>query len=129
MSVVGLRMKRSGRAWMRRREGMKTGSEILSTARTCLSLRLSVVPIRADGSKASSVFWEWLQYERMRLENVPKVFQPHSGLALICGKVSGNLEVLDFDNWEIYLSFLELARATGHGELVDRLRAGYEEQT
>src|SRR5215510_7112511 len=108
---------------------MQTGSEILNAARTCRSLGLSIIPIRADGSKAASVYWEWLQHELMFSENIAKVFQPHDGLALICGKVSGNLEVLDFDNWEIYLSFLELARATGHGELVDRLRAGYEERT
>jgi hypothetical protein len=37
--------------------------------------------------------------------------------------------VLDFDAWDTYLDFLELARATGYGDLVDRVRAGYEERT
>lgn len=108
---------------------MQTGSKIQSTARTCLSLGLSVLPVRADGSKAPSVFWECLQYERMSLENVAKVFKPHHGLALIGGQVSGNLEILDFDRHDLFSHYEAAARAAGLGDLLDRLKNGYCEHS
>lgn len=108
---------------------MYTVSDVLSTARIGLSLGLSVVPVKADGTKAPAVFWAWLQYEPMYSENVSKVFRPGYGLALIGGNVSGNLEVIDFDTWDTYLAFEELARASGSGELLDRMKNGYFERT
>lgn len=52
-----------------------------------------------------------------------------TGIGLACGRASHNLEVLDFDDSAIYQAFKERAAASGLGELVERLEAGYSEVT
>ena len=107
----------------------QTLNAVYATALACYDAGISFTLIKADGSKASAVCWEWLQHEPMYRENFSQLFKPSCGLAMIGGKVSGNLEILDFDAWSIYHAFLDLVRATGHDALVDRIRAGYEERT
>ena len=41
----------------------------------------------------------------------------------------GDLEPFEFDCGETYRRFLEAAEATGRGDLVARIRAGYEQTT
>ena len=68
---------------------------------------LSVIPIRTDGSKSPAIP-TWKPFQD-RLPNVGELrsffFQKHVGIAIICGKVSGNLEVLDFDQNEVFDRF------------------------
>ena len=47
----------------------------------------------------------------------------------ITGRVSGNLEVLDFDDRETYEHFMDACHASGLGPLVDRIEAGYCEDS
>ncbi len=66
-----------------------------------VSSGLSVFPIRSDGSKAPATEWKPFQsqlptkrdlfhwYEMRRLEKL--------GIGIVCGAISGNLEVIDFD--------------------------------
>jgi hypothetical protein len=108
------------------------GSSVQSVkdiGRTCLDAKISILPVRADGTKKSAVYWRWLQRERMLLENFQQVFRPGFGLAVIGGKVSGHLEILDFDRWETWLTFHEAATAAGLSDLLARLLEGYFERT
>lgn len=60
----------------------------------------SVIPIRLDGSKAAAVDWKEWQC-RCASEEVCSNWwgKPHPpGVALVCGGVSGGLEVIDFDH-------------------------------
>lgn len=61
----------------------------------------SVVPIRTDGSKRPSVEWGPLQKERLAREQVESWWTPDSnrgsGVAVICGAISGNLEMLEIE--------------------------------
>jgi hypothetical protein len=74
----------------------------LEIARAYVSQGLSIIPVRADGSKAP-LLSGWREYAT-RLpadEELQKWFgnriQP-PGLGLVCGAASGNLVVLDFEH-------------------------------
>jgi hypothetical protein len=52
-----------------------------------------------------------------------------TGMGLICGAVSGNLEALEFDDPPAYHEYLKQANACGLGDLVKRVEDGYLEQS
>jgi P4 family phage/plasmid primase-like protien len=58
---------------------------------------ISVVPIKPDGTKGPSVRWRDYQDTRMTPDEVDLHFTSGMGIAVICGEISGGLEVLDFD--------------------------------
>lgn len=60
---------------------------------------LSIIPIKHD-SKESMVQWKEFQSRIMTEGEVEKYFRDDIALrvAIICGKISGNLEVIDIDN-------------------------------
>lgn len=58
--------------------------------------RLSVVPIRADGSKAPAIPWQRLQSTQMGRHEVRHRFAGNVGVGLVCG--FGGLEVIDCDD-------------------------------
>lgn len=67
-------------------------------ARAWLAAGLSVLAIRSDGTKAPAVEeWISLKEKRLPLTEVDFHFAEDSGIGIICGEVSRNLEVLDFD--------------------------------
>lgn len=96
---------------------------------------LSVLPPKEDGSKAPS--GQWLQYQtnRASLDQLYTWYgingaPSRSGCGLVCGAVSGNLECIEFDaGGRLYEHYKATARAMGHGDLIDRLDAGYLEQS
>jgi hypothetical protein len=86
---------------------------------------LCVVPPKQDGSKAP--LGEWKEYQSQRPnESVLNSWYSDSrtGIGLVCGAVSGNLEVLDFDDRSTYVAFKERAQASGLGGLVERIESG-----
>jgi len=58
---------------------------------------LSVIPIKSDGSKSPAVSWKPYQSEIATPEELKGWFQNGNGIGIVCGTISGNLEVLDFD--------------------------------
>lgn len=75
----------------------------LQAAIQYLAAGLCPIPIRADGSKAPLVKWKNYQERLPTSKEVSSLFaQGELGIALICGKVSGNLETLDFETEEIF---------------------------
>ena len=76
---------------------MNNNSIIIQSAKKYLELGLSVIPTKADKLPAL----QWKPYQEVRLPNdeVESAFTRNdvSGVAIICGKVSGNLEVVDVD--------------------------------
>ena len=68
-----------------------------------LAANLSIIPIKRDGSKRP--LGEWAQYqERIATEEelARWIAQGVEGWGLVCGKVSGNVEVLDFDDPDFF---------------------------
>jgi hypothetical protein len=72
----------------------------LEWARRYVTAGLSVIPVRADGSKAP-VFADWRQYtDRLATDDeLAKWFDGTDyGLGVVPGPASGNLAVFDFEN-------------------------------
>ena len=90
-----------------------------------------VVPPKEDGSKAP--LGEWKEYQDARpAEGQLRQWYAdgRQGVGLVTGKVSRNLELFEFDAAsEAYGPFVELARAAGLGDVVERIEAGYLEQS
>ncbi len=76
---------------------------------------LSVIPIRRDGSKAPDV-GEWKSYMNKPADEQVVVgwFQKKRppGIAILGGKVSGNLAVLDFEDVNIFEKWTAIVRAS-----------------
>ena len=70
---------------------------LLQSAKTYLSNNLSV--ISTDNTKRSLFSWKKYQNELPKVEELDSMFSHKKvqGLAIICGKVSDNLEVIDID--------------------------------
>ena len=67
---------------------------------------LCVVPPVEDGSKRpQSVDGSWQQFksERPTPELMRTWWPRRTGLGIVAGKVSGDVECIDFDCWETYL--------------------------
>ena len=88
---------------------------------------LCVVPPREDANKAPLGEWKALETTRPTEGQIRACYAGgRHGVGLITGKVSGNLELLEFDAaGEVYQDFRDLAHATGLGDVVDRIEAGY----
>jgi len=90
---------------------------------------LCVVPPLQDGSKRP--FGEWKRYQSQR----PSIGQIKSwyavnrtGIGIITGGISGNLEMVEFEDEEHYLAFKEAAVGLGLGALVKKIENGYLEK-
>lgn len=93
-------------------------SNLLNFALELDRANLCVIPIKPDGSKSPSVpAWKQYQQRKPNLTELKSWFggnyQP--GIAIIAGKVSDGLEILDFDAPELARQFLELIEAEQPG--------------
>jgi hypothetical protein len=84
------------------------------------SLGLSVIPIRPDGSKAPAL-GSWKEYQR-RLASEAELRQWFGGdagygIAVVCGRVSGGLAVLDFETDAVYREWAALVEGEAPGLL------------
>ncbi len=79
---------------------MTTMSGVLEIATGYVTAGLSVVPIILDGSKKSARPWKAYEARRATDLELAEWFggDRPSGLAVVCGAVSGNLECLDLDD-------------------------------
>jgi hypothetical protein len=72
-----------------------------------ISNGLSVIPIKPR-DKVPLIKWENYQREPPSIVEVRKWFDgTDNNIAIVCGKVSGNLVVVDFDDVELYEEFLK----------------------
>jgi P4 family phage/plasmid primase-like protien len=96
---------------------------ILEAAERAVAAGISVVPIRADGSKAPAVAWSSYQERLPTPQDLRGWFAADTGrgMAIIGGSVSGGLEVLDFDDLDAFNEFVALCRDHELVELAKRL--------
>src|SRR5438067_13620377 len=58
----------------------------------------SIIPVKADGSKSPLIEWRTFQRTRATDEQVRRWFSDeHPGIGVVCGHISGNLEMLEFE--------------------------------
>jgi hypothetical protein len=106
---------------------------VAEVARAASAAGLCVLPPRQDGSRAPDAT-SWTEYQRRpstaaeltRWYSDPR----RSGIGYVCGRISGGLELLDFDDrgsaWD---PFLALIADNGLGDLWERVAGGYLERT
>lgn len=93
------------------------------------------VPPREDGTKHP--IGPWKRYQTIRPdEGQLRAWygtEGRRGLGLICGAISGNLEMLEFEGKAVeaglHLRFRELAEQAGLGPVLTRINSGYTERT
>lgn len=84
-------------------------SAVLETALSYLDAGLSVIPVRANGTKAP-LLPDWRQFGARRATRAEAAAWWHPdvvcGIGITGGAASGNLGVLDFETWAAYLAWL-----------------------
>lgn len=107
-----------------------TLAPVLEAALRARDAGISVMPVAEDGSKGPAG-GTWKRHMRSipGEDEIRHRFASSTGIAFICGTVSGGLECLDFDKRDAFEAFCELARASGHGELLERVMRGYHESS
>ena len=71
---------------------------MLQIALSYLRAGLSVLPINPSTKRPKLSTWTRLQTERLSEEDAERAFYDNPWIGIIGGKVSGNLEIIDFDN-------------------------------
>lgn len=81
----------------------KQANEILTFATEYRGAGISVIPLKLDGSK-SPALPSWKEYQnRMATDaELTEWFARPQGIGLVAGVVSGGLEVIDFDDGELF---------------------------
>ena len=90
---------------------MRSVSRMVTLARAYVAAGLSVIPIKPDGSKRPPIKWKEYQSRHADDQELQEWFAAgRHGIAVICGQVSGGLEVLDFDSadaWRVWSRLCE----------------------
>ncbi len=97
---------------------------------------LCIVPPAQDGTKKpyppGGGGWKSYQTQRPTLAVLQRWYDPRNGLTgagVICGKVSGNLEAIDFDTRDAWIEYRQYAEMCGIEPLLSRILAGYGEES
>jgi hypothetical protein len=107
-----------------------TKPAILAAALASHAAGLSVMPPKQDGSKRPFVPWDAYKKKRADEATIKRWYKYGlTGLGWICGAVSGNLEVIDFDDRSIYSEFKRACNETGLTDLIERIEQGYTEHS
>lgn len=104
---------------------------VIEDVRAAFNAGLATLPARKDGSKVPALdTWREYQERRPTTEELGQWFRDvkQYGYLIVCGPVSAPdglaLEVLDFDDLDAFKKFVELARGSGFGEVVERIKSG-----
>jgi len=86
------------------------------------TLGISTIPLKPDGTKRPDLV-EWNSYrDRIAtIEERAEWFAGNDWLGIVCGSISGNLYIIDFDRVGLYDLFLVTAEDHGLGDLVRSL--------
>jgi putative DNA primase/helicase len=110
--------------------------DVLTAALAWHDQGFCVLPTKADGSKAPAVAsWTGYQQEGPNRQQVEKWFTGgHAGLGLVCGAISGNLEMLELEGRAVeggaLTELTELIESAGLADLWMRITSdGYAEKT
>ena len=109
--------------------------DVIAAAREAYRAGIVILPVKADGSKRPDLAsWATFQERKPSDDELRRWFaRPRPGVGVVCGRISGNLEMVEFEGRAvdegILARFREAARAAGIGDLLERIEAGYRERT
>lgn len=93
---------------------------------------IPILPATNSGSKRPAVPWKQFQTTRPTPQQVENWFDnPNHGLGVVCGSVSGNLEMIEVEGRAAHHlpELAELACNSGLGDLWDQMTTGWFEQS
>lgn len=106
---------------------------IVDAALTWHDAGCSIIPVRADGTKIPVGEWKPFQITRMERPRLEKWFHQHpeQGIGIICGAISGNLEMLELEGRACNGDILDqIIEACGEDDTFEQLLSqGYCEWT
>ena len=109
-------------------------ADILTTALQFAAQKISTVPVATDGSKRPAVS-SWKEYQN-RLPEANELltwFSTAEGVGVICGAVSGNLEMLELEGRAVaekmHIEAEQIAVNSGLKDVWDKVTSGYCEST
>lgn len=93
-----------------------------ASALAYLEAGFCVIPLLLNGSKHAAVSWKEYQQHKPTRQQLDSWFaRDAAGIGVICGAVSGGLEVLDFDSSETAASFIKQANTAGLKGIVESM--------
>lgn len=106
----------------------------LEYVRAAVDAGICVVPPAEDGTKRPAANWKKFQDQRPDEPQLRAWFNHgRDGIGFICGRISGGLEMLEFEGRAvaegILLEYEEAATAVGLGDLLEGIAQGYMEAT
>jgi len=101
--------------------GVSDRYRTLETAKALTRNGVSIIPIKANGSKAPVIKWRTYQSEIADTATLEKWFLTGYGVGIVAGEISGNLEVLDFDNRDAFKNWIVLVDKLGGMAVLDKL--------
>jgi hypothetical protein len=105
-------------------------TSVQEAARAAYTAGLCILPVSEDGMKRPAVpSWTAYQQTRPTKDECRAWWGPRSGVGVVAGAISGNLEVLDFDTRDVYDTFRSLAHDAGLDDVISRIETGYVEDT
>lgn len=109
-------------------------NEVFVTALQFANQGICTVPVATDGSKRPGLAkWEQYQKQLPTVEELQKWFSNAQGVGVICGKVSGNLEMIELEGRavadKLHIEIAEIAKNSGLEELWNKINSGYVETT
>lgn len=113
-------------------EHAPTDHDVLPAALAWCAAGASVVRAATDGTKAPLGQWKQAQHEPANADTIRAWFATgHPGLGLVCGAVSGNLEMLELEGRAVAdgtgTRFFTALDQHGLGDVKNRILAGYTE--
>lgn len=113
---------------------------MLEAAQALLSAGLSVIRVSTNGTKSPDVGpatgYKWAPYwdAPATVERLTEWFgDEHPGIGIICGAISGNLEMLEFEGRAVaegvHAGFFAALEEAGATELLERIMNGYLESS
>lgn len=109
-----------------------TADTVRTSALVAAAAGIVVLPATPDGSKTPRTQgWRGYQLTPPTDTELEEWFvnADQEGMGFICGEVSGGLEMTEFEDEATHAAFIAFAQESGLGDIVDRIRAGYEERT
>ncbi|MGW4028206.1 phage/plasmid primase, P4 family [Streptomyces sp. NPDC004838] len=111
-----------------------TTPDTLAAALALHAAGCSVVAVRTDGSKRPQGAWQHLQTTRLEEHQIHSLFaHGHPGVGVICGAVSGGLEMLEFEGRAVDEGVLdqlvEILTNSGLDQLWMRIATGWLERS
>ena len=105
---------------------------VYRAAKEAFRAGLCVLPPVEDGSKRPQPIdgsWQQFKTERPTPELLRTWYPGRGGIGVVAGGVSGDVECFDFDDMKTYEAFCKNASVTGLGDVIERIEAGYCDDT